>query len=186
MSAIRISSRYAKSLLELAIEKGELERVYADMQIVNQAFRSSRELALLLQSPVVKTDKKVQIIGLIFADKLSNISLMFINLLINKGRESLLGEVTQSFITQYKIYKKITVVELTSAVAIDSGTRSKIMAAAESISTGTIELVEKVDPEIIGGFVLKVDDSQVDTTIASKLRSLKREFSNNPYIPELS
>lgn len=185
MSGIRISSRYAKSLLDLAIEKGELERVFADMQSVNQAFRGSRELELLLQSPVVKTDKKVKIIGEIFAGKLSNISASFINLLIHKGRESLLGEVSQSFISQYKIFKKITVVELTSAVAVDSGTRSKIMTAAGLISEGTIELIEKVDPEMIGGFILKVNDRQVDTSISSKLRNLKREFSNNPYIPEL-
>jgi F-type H+-transporting ATPase subunit delta len=185
MSGIRISSRYAKSLLDLAIEKSELESVYADMQTVNQTFRGSKELALLLQSPIVKGDKKVKIIELIFADKLSNLSSMFINLLIAKGRESLLLEVAQSFISQYKIYKKITVVELTSAVTIDAGTRSKILTAADSMSDGTIELVEKVDPELIGGFVLKVDDNQVDTTISTKLRNLKREFSNNPYIPEL-
>lgn len=185
MSGIRISSRYAKSLLDLAIEKGELERVYADMQTVNQVFRGSRELELLLQSPVVKGDKKVKIIQLIFADKLSNISSMFVNLIISKGRESLLLEVAQSFISQYKIYKKITVVELTSAVTIDAGTRAKILAAAAEMSEGSIELVEKVDSELIGGFVLKVNDRQVDTSISSKLRNLKREFSNNPYIPEL-
>lgn len=185
MSGIRISSRYAKSLLALAIERGELDRVFADMQRVYAVVSGNRDLSILLKSPVVKTDKKIKIIGDIFGGDLGAMSLGFINLLTAKGRESLLAEVAQSFISQYKIYKKITVVELTSAVALDADTRSKIIAAAGNLASGNIELVEKIDPEMIGGFVLKVDDNQIDTSVAGKLRNLKREFSNNPYIPEL-
>jgi F-type H+-transporting ATPase subunit delta len=185
MTGIRISSRYAKSLLQLCMEKGQVDAVFADMKMVHTCIDENRELKVLLNSPVVNHDKKVDIINAIFASQINVITKSFMTLLVNKGRASLLHEVAQSYVDQVKIYQNITTVELKSAIPLDAETRNKIAAVAAQIAGGTVELEEKVDADLIGGFILKVGDKQIDASIASEIKSLRLEFDKNPYVAEL-
>ena len=90
-----------------------------------------------------------------------------------------------SFINQLRTHQGVTTAEVISAVALDAATKAKVHEAAIKLAGGKVELVEKVDPTLIGGFVLKVGDQQVDAAISSRIKALKREFEENPYIPEL-
>lgn len=186
MKGIRIASRYAKSLLYLSLEKGKLDEVYADMQLVGATIDQSRDLELLLLSPVIKTDTKVKVLTLVFGSKIGEISNAFMTLLTNKGREGMLGEIAQSFVDQVKAHKQIVSAKLVTAAPIDADTRSKINALATKLAAGkSVELVEKVDDALIGGFILNVGDQQVDASISGEIKSLKREFEKNPYVPEI-
>jgi F-type H+-transporting ATPase subunit delta len=185
MSGIRIASRYAKSLLDLCIEKGQIDAAKADMAIMQQAMSESRELRLMLTSPVVKADKKIDILHKVFDGKLSALSMAFITLLTRKGREGYLPEIVESFINQLRRHQGVTMAEVVSAVALDAGSRSKLLESAKKLAGGEVELVEKVDASLIGGFVLKVGDRQIDTAIANSIKALKRDFSENPYIAEI-
>ena len=98
----RLASRYAKSLIDLALEKGELEKIFEDMQWLQQVIKVSRDFANLLRSPIVKGDKKEKIIEAMIGSKVTNITSLFIRLLIAKGRENNLPEIITSFISQYK------------------------------------------------------------------------------------
>src|SRR5215470_3172955 len=114
----RLASRYAKSLVDLALEKGELEKVFADMQWLQQVIKGSRYFANLLRSPIIKGDKKRKIVESIIGSRVTNITSLFIDLLIVKGRESHLPEIITSFVVQYKEHKDIYPVKLTTAVPI--------------------------------------------------------------------
>src|SRR5215510_11330087 len=98
----RLASRYAKSLIDLALEKGELEKVFADMQWLQQVIKGSRDFANLLRSPIIKADKKDKIVEAIIGGNVTNITSLFIRLIIVKGRESNLAEIITAFISQYK------------------------------------------------------------------------------------
>ncbi len=185
MSGIRIASRYAKSLLDLCIEKGQIDAAKADMVMLHSIMEESRDLRLMLSSPVVKADKKVDILHKLFDGKLSAITMGFITLLTRKGRESYLPEIVSSFLNQLRKHQGITVAEVTSAVALDAGSRAKMLESAAKLAGGQVELVEKVDSSLIGGFVLKVGDKQIDSAIANRIKALKREFAENPYIAEI-
>jgi F-type H+-transporting ATPase subunit delta len=185
MSGIRIASRYAKSLLDLCIEKGQIDAAKADMALLHGIMEESRDLRLMLSSPVVKADKKVDILHKLFDGKLSAITMGFITLLTRKGREGYLPEIVTSFINQLRKHQGITVAEVTSAVALDASSRAKLMESAKKLAGGEVELVEKVDASLIGGFVLKVGDRQIDSAIANRIKALKRDFSENPYIAEI-
>jgi len=185
MSGIRIASRYAKSLLDLCIERNEIDAAKADMVMLHGIMEESRDLRMMLSSPVVKADKKVDILHTIFEGKLSAITMGFITLLTRKGRESYLPEIVTSFLNQLRKHQGITVAEVTSAVALDAGSRTKMLEAAMKLAGGQVELVEKVDASLIGGFVLKVGDKQIDSAIANRIKALKREFAENPYIAEM-
>src|SRR4051812_9219868 len=98
----RVASRYAKSLLDLAIEKGQLEQVYSDMLFLQQLNKSSRDFLNLLRSPVVKPEAKIRAVNAVTAGKISDMTRSFTTLLITKAREAVLPEVITSFIQQYK------------------------------------------------------------------------------------
>jgi F-type H+-transporting ATPase subunit delta len=185
MSGIRIASRYAKSLLILCNERGQLDLAQADMKLLESAMDENRDLRVMLSSPVIKADKKVEILNLIFKDKLSEITMGFITLLTKKGREGLLHEVAESFNLQVNLFKGIAEALVTSAVPLDASSREKIMASAIKLAGSKVELREKVDSDLIGGFILKVGDNQIDTSLASRIKLLRREFADNPYIPEI-
>jgi len=185
MNGIRIASRYAKSLLDLCIEKGQLDAAQADMVMLKGIMDESRDLRLMLSSPVVKADKKVDILQKLFDGKLNAITMAFITLLTRKGREGYLPEIVTSFLNQLRMHQGITVAEVTSAVALDAGSRAKMMESATKMAGGQVELVEKVDASLIGGFILKVGDKQIDSAIANRIKALKREFAENPYIAEI-
>ncbi len=180
-----VASRYAKSVLDLSIEKGQLEAVYQDMLLIKNVCESNREMVVFLNNPVVKTDKKQEVFQAIFKGKLSELSMSFIDLLTRKRREMYINKVAIAFIEQYKTYKKILTAVITSAVGLDDTTRKKVMDLVKSVASGEVELVEKIDKTLIGGFVIKVGDKQVDASISRKLAGLRKSFSENPFISEL-
>ncbi|MDZ4822366.1 MAG: ATP synthase F1 subunit delta [Flavobacteriales bacterium] len=184
MRGIKISSRYAKSLLYLCIEKKQVDAVFEDMKLVQSTVRASREFAVLLSSPVVKADTKVTILKKIFGGKVNEITQHFMNLLTAKGREGLLGEVADSFVEQVMMHKHIASAHITTAVAMDAETRAKISAIAKKLAGGEIDLEEKTSADLIGGFVLKVGDNMIDASVSGKIRRLKREFDENLYVPD--
>src|SRR5262245_8439456 len=110
----RLATRYAKSLLGLAIEKGQLEQVYADMLWIQSVCKTNRDFVNLLKSPVISGDKKVKILEAVTGDKFNKLTQAFNALLVNKTRESNLPEIASAFITQYKEYKNIHTVKLTT------------------------------------------------------------------------
>lgn len=179
----RLASRYAKSLLDLAVEKGQLEAVFADMLLLQQICKSSRDFVNLLRSPIVKADAKKKIVSAVTTGKISALTSSFNALLISKGRESNLPEIITSFINQYKAHKNIHTVKLATAVPVGDDLRKAVIDQVRKASGYTnIELEEKVDENLIGGFVLQVGDKLVDASIAYDLRTIARQFENNDFI----
>ncbi|GAB3824126.1 ATP synthase F1 subunit delta [Pontibacter rugosus] len=185
MSEIRVASRYAKSLLELAIERNELEQVNADMQLFSKVVSQNRDFQLLLENPIVKSDKKLAVINAIFQGKVQELTLSFFNLVARKNRESALEAVAKSFQDQYKVEKGIQTAEVISAVPLSPALRDELGQRLVAETGKRIELVERVDPSLIGGFVLRVGDKQIDSSVKNSLRKLKNNFKDNPYINKL-
>jgi F-type H+-transporting ATPase subunit delta len=181
-----VASRYAKSLIDLAIETKQLEEVRKDMQLIGEICRNNRDFMVLLQSPVVKTDKKLAIFKALFEGKVSKTTFAFLSLLASKRRESYISEIASTFEEQYKIYKNITTVKVESAIALDDTAKKQILELVKKSYTGEIDLVEKIDPSLIGGFVLTINDTQVDQSVKRKLSDLKKGFADNTFVPNLN
>ncbi len=185
MSEIRVASRYAKSLLELAQEKGVLEKLKADMQLFSKTVAQNRDLHLLLHNPIIKSDKKLAVINAIFKGKVDDLTLAFFNIVARKGRESMLEFIAVQFEEQYNIYKGIQKAKVTSAVPLTPALREELGQRLVLQTGKTIELEEVIDPSLIGGFVLRVGDQQIDSSVKYNLRKLKNNFKDNPYITKL-
>lgn len=179
----RLASRYAKALLDLSVEQNQLEQVFGDMQWLQAATTQSRDLLNLLRSPITKTELKIKAIGAVLQNNVSELTGKFASLLISKKRESVLPEIATAFIDQYKQHKDIHTATLTTAVPVSDTIKNKIIDKVKQESGySNIELVEKVDPSIIGGFVLEMGDKQVDASISYDLREVAKQFKNNDFI----
>ena len=179
----RVASRYAKSLLDLAVEKGQLEQVHGDMLYLQQLTKESRDFLNLLRSPVIKSDVKIRTINAVTEGKVNPITTAFIHLMTTKAREAVLPEIITSFINQYKEMKGIKTVKLTTAVPISDAVKSQIVEQVKrSAGYTNLELQEIIDPNIIGGFVLQADDQLIDASIAYDLKNISRQFENNDFI----
>jgi F-type H+-transporting ATPase subunit delta len=179
----RLASRYAKSLIDLAVEREQLETVYKDMLYLQQINNSSREFLLLLRSPVVTADKKQAVINAVAGNNIGELTSAFTRLLVNKGREGELPEIITSFINLYKQKKGIHTVKLTTAAPVSDDIKDAIVAQVKKTSNmQNIELESVIDPKIIGGFVLQTGDKLVDASIAYELKEVARQFENNDFI----
>lgn len=179
----RLASRYAKSLLGLAVEKGQLEQVNKDMLYLQQVTNSSRDFINLLRSPVVSADKKQSIIDAVTHGQIGELTAAFTRLLVSKGREGELPEIITAFIKQYKDEKGIYTVKLTTATQVSEEVKNRIVEQVKNTSDmKNIELETVIDPNIIGGFVLQAGDKLVDASIAYDLKEISRQFENNDFI----
>jgi F-type H+-transporting ATPase subunit delta len=186
MRDIKVASRYAKSLLKIAIEENSLEDLNNDMVLVNDVCINNKELTLLLQSPIIKSDKKAAIMNEIFDGKISQIASSFIAIIISKKREAILGDIAATFIDTYKIHKNIKTAQVTSAIPLSADQKDKVIAILmASSNTKSVDLKEIVDPSIIGGMIVRVGDKQIDESIKRKLTNLEMEFNDNHYISKI-
>jgi len=179
----RLATRYAKSLIGLAIERNELETVYADINWLLSVTKSNRDFVNVLRSPVIPATMKKKIIEAVTTGHISTMTASFMTILITKGREINLPEILHAFITQYKEFKNIHTVQLTTATPIDDKAKQEIIdQVKKSGDFQNIEIEDKVDPDIIGGFVLQVGDKLVDASISYDLKAISRQFENNDFI----
>lgn len=172
MKATKSAARYAKALLELAIENGKTDRVSADMKLVLQAFKDTREFQLFLDSPVINAEKKSNVFNELFPD-FDSLTSSFIQLMIKNRRENALAQIAASFEAQLKAHLGIIPVTLISAKALDAQTKKTILGKLEGSLKGTLEVDEEIDASLIGGFVIKMGDTQIDASVSSKLKNLK-------------
>ena len=184
MRNARVTVRYAKALYGLAIENKSELAVYNDMQKLSNACRDNKELTLFLKSPIIKTDKKVKILEQIFEKKLSNISKLFLKIITQKKRESLLYDIANKFIEVYKKKNNIETANIITAQKLEPKLKENILNVLKNKFQEKIELNEVVDDKIIGGSIIRVADKQLDSSVASALQKLKHKFNKNLYIQD--
>lgn len=176
MKAPKAAIRFAQSLLSLSLEKGVVEEAKADMETIRTTCAENHELELLLQSPIIKSDKKKAVLTNVFQNAVSELSLSFIQLITSKGRENMLPHIAAAFISLYKEHKGIVTVEVTSASALTEDQKKDLIKQL-STNGGEIELVESVKPEVIGGVKITIGDQRYDATIQKKIHDLKFDIS---------
>jgi len=187
MGSHRIASRYAKSLIQLAQEKGKLDEVFNDMKSIDRTFENSRDLKLMFKSPIINSDKKLNIVQKLFEGKITELLYKFLTLMIKKGREAHFHEMAESFIEQYNALKNITPVTITSAVKLDAGLIQNMVASLKKKEKlGEVELKEVIDESIIGGFILQYGDKMIDSSVSRSLSGFRNIVDDDSYIKKYS
>ena len=181
MKEARLALRYAKALLDMALEKHIEDKVKTDMVLVNNVCESNRDFRRLLINPIINSAKKESIINDIFKNNIDALSLSFLILIAKKKREVHIDEIAESYIEQYKVEKGIKTAILETPVKIDEAVKNKIIELLVKDTNSKIELIETINKKLIGGFKLTFDNKQYDTSILNKIQKLKKEFNVNIY-----
>lgn len=179
----RLASRYAKSLLDLAVEQNTVDAALQDMQLLEAICQQSSEFRNMLLSPIITGDKKQHILEAVVGSKLHPITQLFVTLLVNKSREANLPEIATAFIGQYKVMKGIKTVILTTATQVnDAVKKSIIKKITGDVPDAQVEVKEVINPDIIGGFMLQMDDKLIDASVRRDLNDVKAQFQKNIYV----
>jgi F-type H+-transporting ATPase subunit delta len=182
MSVFRVATAYAKSVITLAQEQKQLDKVYIDMEFTASVCSQCKDFAKLLQSPVIPSHKKLAIIKEVFSSKVNKLTLEFFILISKKSRENLLPFIATEFINEYKKINGIQQATIVTAMPLDENSKKSITNLVASDSKNKVEFTYKVDQNLIGGFILSSDGKQVDASVRNKLNTIKNQFNSNPYI----
>ena len=179
MAIDTVAARYAKSLLDLAQEQGLTETMYKDMQFFKNTVAQSRPLMLMLKNPIVRAEKKSAVIKAAFTNRVNPITMAFFEIIAKKNREGIMDAIAEQFITQYDKLKGVERATVITTVPLTAPQREKFIAMVmQSTGSKSVELEEKLDSNLIGGYVLRLGDRQVDGSIRSQLNDLRLKFLN--------
>jgi F-type H+-transporting ATPase subunit delta len=181
MRPIRLASRYAKALFELAGEHNIRKEVFDDMVKMAEVCRTCKGFKRMLQSPLIKFDKKHAVIHAILGKHFHKATLAYTDIIIRKRREMILDEIAEQYIILYREWKRIKTVRVIAAIVPDPSILDKIRNMLAEQLQAEIEIETIVKPEMLGGFLLKVDGMQWDATIRRKITRLTRAFNINIY-----
>lgn len=178
MSGSRAAVRYAKAVLNFALEQNKEVEVNSDMLLVAETIDESKDLQLLLSSPVLKTDIKRAALKEVFLNKISTLSIGLLDLLVDNKRLPILGDVAKAYTVIFDKLKGIEVAKVTSAVPLSEALNKLVLAKVKEITGKEATIENIVNPDIIGGFILRIGDVQYDASISNKLQVLKRQFES--------
>ena len=181
MKNAKLSGRYAKALHQFAIEQNVEETVYQDILFLSKVFKENTELRVAIESPVIVASKKEAIFKELFQDKINAVTLGFLNLIIVKRREPSLTDIFEQFVKCYYEKHHIRSAVVTTAMELNPELAGKIKKILEEQTHSTIILKQVVNPKLIGGFVVRVDDFLFDASLLGRINRLKAEFSHNLY-----
>jgi len=179
----RLAGRYAKSLIDLAVERNQLEEVYADLKYLQAVCKLSKPFTNLLNSPIIPIPTKLKAVAAVTKGNVGELTAAFNNLLISKTRENILSEIVEAAIDMYNGIKGIHKVKLTTAVEVSEEVKTAIKnKIISNTNLKNIELTTVVREELIGGFILEYKNNLVDGSVLSDLRNVKRQFDKNVYV----
>lgn len=177
MNVTLVAERYANALFQLALEKNAVEEVYQDSLLITKTCDESKELRLLLKSPIIQSEKKRRIISEIFSKVLNPITLAYLLIMIRKRRESFIPEIARQVVEEYKEYKNILTVHFASPIPPNAENRKMVLELMKNYTKANIDLVEDIDKELIGGFVLSWKDKQYDASISREIEDMHRAMA---------
>jgi F-type H+-transporting ATPase subunit delta len=175
MNDSKISVRYSKALFDLAVEKNLLDKVYQDMLFIAEVCKIPESKDLLL-SPVIVPSRKSEILHKMLGGEVEKITMSLIDLAVNNGRESFIPAIARVFVHETMKYKGITKSTLTTAVQVTPAVKKQITDMISKVFNTKVDFEENIDTDIVGGFILRVDDNYIDASIRNKLRKIKKEL----------
>lgn len=170
---MKAATRYASSLIQLGIERNELEVIAADISLLGNTIDASHDLVLFLRSPIINKARKKEALNTIFKDKISSVTSSFLEILVKKGRESTIVDVVRAFKKLYNDHCGIIEVEVTTASELDESQKNSLSQSLSKRTGKKIVLMTKIDKSVKGGIKARIDDTVIDGTIEYKLEQLR-------------
>ena len=185
MNNYRINTNYAKALFLLAGDRGQADRVADDMRLVAQVTAENHELAVVFANPTLRHDKKTAIIQALFADRVCAETMAFLTFVVRKNRSVNLNGISNAYLDIYREARGIVLSDLVTHQPIDDSARSEVTKLVAQYTGKQVELHDRTDARMLGGFKLEFDHNMYDARIRTKIRKLRLAFANNEYESKL-
>jgi F-type H+-transporting ATPase subunit delta len=178
MSNYRVAVRYSKSLISLAKEQNKLEKVKTDIDLFNKLCIEARPFLNFLKNPIISNYKKLDVLQKLFENRIDELSYKFIEIVTRKNREDILPEITEEFLKEYRTFKNIEIVAITTPIELDEDLKNEFISLTRKIigKEKKVEIKEEVNEDLLGGYILRIGDKQIDDSVSSKLRDLKKKL----------
>lgn len=174
----KAARRYANAFLETAVEKKVVDKAYQDIILLQNTLQGSRELQLFLKSPIVKKDMKNAALTDIFASKISTLTINLLHLLSEKNRVDLLEDIVKHFINLYNQFRGIIEINVSTAAGLDKNQLQALIRNLERLTGKKVQTNVYENKELIGGILVRIDDTVIDGTVKHKLNQLKDRFAS--------
>ena len=178
MSEHRAAYRYARALMDLAVEQDKVQGVQQDMQTILSTIRENESLKDVLQSPVLTTQQKKDVLQAIF-QKTEPLTTQLFNLVATNKRMGILEQIGEQYTELFEQMQGQDIARVTTAVPLSKPLENKILKQLQAITGKEVVIENEIDPELIGGFILRLGDLEYNASIQSKLGNLKRELLKN-------
>ncbi|MFN3848207.1 MAG: ATP synthase F1 subunit delta [Spirosomataceae bacterium] len=172
-----VAYRYAKSLIDLANEKKVVEEVSKDMALFKEVCDGNRQFLAVMGNPIVRHEKKLGILKKVFENNVHPVTFSIFKVLTNKNRENLIYAIAEEFQKIYNDQNGIQRATVTTTSALTDEQRKAFIKVVADATGRKVILEEKINENLIGGYVLQVDDKQIDTSVKRKLNDLKLNFA---------
>ena len=172
----RIVRRYAAALFGAASEADVVDRVESDLGLVGYALENSADLKNAVESPVIPAEQKKAVLHALFADKVHEITMAYLGLLIDKRREEAIQQTESEFIRLANAARGIIEAHITTAVHLDTDAESRLLNKLSKLTGKSVQLVKMVDPAIIGGMTIQIGDTIIDGSVRGQLDVLKENL----------
>ncbi len=177
MNQSKITTRYAKALFKLAVEQDLLDRFKQDLDLVKSVI-DIKEFKDFLASPVISESVKSEVFKEVFAGKVHDLVSNFLQVVVENRRETLLDIIILDYFQLYKEHLGIAEAQIITAVELPEKLAAEVKKLLKQYTDKKIQLDKKIDPEILGGFILRIDDKQLDASVAGRLRKIRKELLN--------
>lgn len=169
-----ISVRYAKALMMAGSDNQCLDAMKVDMDLIGATISENPMFRQVLDNPVIKPPQKRKVMTELLQKHVHPLTLNFINMIIRNRREFLLADVIRDFIYLYEKSKGIKRARIVSAVGIDEETKLQMQQQLNALFKANVHMTSETNPDIIGGFVLRVDDQQYDASLLAGLKRMRK------------
>ncbi len=185
MNQSKISVRYSKAIFELAKEQNILDTIYSDFKLIQKSIEDNTDFYQIFTNPVIKIKDKIHLLKIVFETNVSILTLKFLNLLVENNRESYISDIARDFAGLYRKDKNIKEIVLTTATNIDKTIFDNFTNNVSRELNCKVEIRDEVKPDMIGGVVVRIDNMQLDMSVATQLKEIKTKLKSEKYLKKL-
>lgn len=173
---IRIAKRYSEALIDSAIETNELQKFYDELRFVQETLSGSIDLKVFLENPIINRLDKKDVVNQVFATNLSSVVLNFLLLLVENNRFNIIDSVVIEYLNRLDQINNVVKAKVVSAVELDSTMKTRLIEKLENKISKKVLANYEIKPEIIAGLVIEINDKTIDTSLKTKLNSIKKQL----------
>ena len=168
------SSRYARALFDQSISEDKIDVVFNNIEFIFNTLELKSDLFKLTNNPTISKDLKIQVFNKVFNSRVDRLTMKFLNLVINRSRESILHQITKNFIDLYHQHKGVVTATVTSAKALTESDRLAIFSKVNP--NGKVKIKELIDPSLLGGLIINTGGKEYNTSVKKQIINIKKVF----------